>query len=103
MPDIGDFIRRSRRSTKIAIPAPGTPGDFRRSRRFARCVAGLIIILLSKACENSALAFARKLHVNKFERTSSATHVQCKARAMVLRCEDFWKQLVIGSTLFSSP
>ena len=45
MPDIGDFIRRSRRSAKIAIAAPGTPGDFRRSRRSAyktaRCVAGL--------------------------------------------------------------
>ena len=35
MPDIGDFIRRSRRSAKIAIAAPGTPGDFRRSRRSA--------------------------------------------------------------------
>ena len=45
MPDIGDFIRRSRRSAKIAIAAPGTPGDFRRSRRsaykIARCLAGL--------------------------------------------------------------
>ena len=44
MPDISDFIRRSRRSAKIAIAAPGTPGDFRRSRRsaykIARCVAG---------------------------------------------------------------
>ena len=29
MPDIGDFIRRSRRSAKIAIAAPGTPGDRR--------------------------------------------------------------------------
>ena len=26
MPDIGDFIRRSRRSAKIAIAVPGTPG-----------------------------------------------------------------------------
>ena len=33
MPDIGDFIRRSRRSAKIAIAAPGTPGE-------AKCVAG---------------------------------------------------------------
>ena len=45
MPDIGDFIRRSRRSAKIAIASPGTPGDFRRFRRsaykIARCVAGL--------------------------------------------------------------
>ena len=45
MPDIGDFIRRSRRSAKIAIAAPGTPGDFPRSRRsaykIAKCVAGL--------------------------------------------------------------
>ena len=44
MPDIGDFIRRSQRSAKIAIAAPGTPGDFRRSGRsaykIARCVAG---------------------------------------------------------------
>ena len=44
MPDIGDIIRRSRRSAKIAIAAPGTPGDFRRSRRsaykIAKCVAG---------------------------------------------------------------
>ena len=44
-PDIGDFICRSRRSAKIAIAAPGTPGDFRRSRRsaykIAKCVAGL--------------------------------------------------------------
>ena len=44
MPDIGDFIRRSRRSAKIAIATAGTPGDFRRSRRsaykIARCVAG---------------------------------------------------------------
>ena len=30
MPDIGDFIRRSRRSAKIAIAAPGTPGEDRR-------------------------------------------------------------------------
>ena len=45
MPDIDDFIRRSRRSAKIAIAAPGTPGDFRRSRRsaykIARCIAAL--------------------------------------------------------------
>ena len=45
MPDISDFKRRSRRSAKIAIAAPGTPGDFRRSRRsaykIAKCVAGL--------------------------------------------------------------
>ena len=45
MPDIGNFIRRSRRSAKIAIAAPGAPGDFRRSRRsaykIAKCVAGL--------------------------------------------------------------
>ena len=42
MPDIGDFIRRSRRSAKIAI---ASPGDFRRSPqsayKIARCVAGL--------------------------------------------------------------
>ena len=46
MPNIGDFIRRSRRSAKTSIAAPGTPGDFRRSRRsaykIARCVAGFI-------------------------------------------------------------
>ena len=52
MPDIGDFIRRSRRSAKIAIAAPGTPGDFRRSRRsaykIAKCVAGLSYFLLQK-------------------------------------------------------
>ena len=42
MPDIGDFIRRSRRLAKIAIAAPGTPGDFRRSAyKIAKCVAGL--------------------------------------------------------------
>ena len=45
MPDIGDFIRRSRRSAKIAIAAQGTPDDFRRSRRsafkIAKCVTGL--------------------------------------------------------------
>ena len=44
MPDIGDFIRRSRRPSKIAIAAPGTPDDFRPSRRsankIAKCVAG---------------------------------------------------------------
>ena len=44
MPDIGDLIHRSRRSAKIVITAPGTPGDFRRSRRSAykisKCVAG---------------------------------------------------------------
>ena len=40
--DIGDFMRRSRRSAKIAIAAPGTPGDFRRSAyKIAKCVAGL--------------------------------------------------------------
>ena len=33
MPDIDDFIRRSRQSEKIAIAAPGTLGDFRRSRQ----------------------------------------------------------------------
>ena len=42
MPDIGDFIRRP---AKIAIAAPGTPGDFCRSRRsaykIAKCVVGL--------------------------------------------------------------
>ena len=47
MSDIGDFIRRSRRSAKIAIAAPGTLGDFRRSRRsaykIAKCVAGLTV------------------------------------------------------------
>ena len=44
----GEFNRRylaSRRSAKIAIAPPGTPGDFRRSRRsaykIAKCVAGL--------------------------------------------------------------
>ena len=39
----GDF--RSRRSAKIAIAAPGTLGDYRRSPRsaykIAKCVAGL--------------------------------------------------------------
>ena len=60
IPDIGDFIRRSRRSAKIAIAAPGTPADFRRSWRsaykIARCVAGFrewrhrkIIIIIIKA------------------------------------------------------
>ena len=48
MSDIGDFIRRSRRSAKIAIAAPGTLGDFRRSPRsaykIARCVAGLRLL-----------------------------------------------------------
>ena len=38
------YAAGSRRSAKIAIAAPGTPGDFRRSRRsaykIARCVAG---------------------------------------------------------------
>ena len=45
MSDIGDFIRWSRRSAKIAIAAPGKPGDFHGSRRsaykIAKCVAGL--------------------------------------------------------------
>ena len=42
MPDIGDFIRRSRRLAKIAIAAPGTPGDFRRSAyKIAKSVADL--------------------------------------------------------------
>ena len=41
MPDIGDFICRSRRSAKIAIAAPGTPGDFRRSRRSAYKIADI--------------------------------------------------------------
>ena len=36
---IGDFIRRSRLPAKIAIAAPGTPGDFRRSRRSAYKIA----------------------------------------------------------------
>ena len=35
MPDIGDFIRRLRRSAKIVIASPGTPDD-----RQAKCVAG---------------------------------------------------------------
>ena len=39
MQNIRDFIRRSRRSRKIAIAAPGTPGDFRRSRRSAYKIA----------------------------------------------------------------
>ena len=45
MPDIGDFIRWS---AKIAIAAPGTPSDFRRSRRsaykIAKCVAGFRLL-----------------------------------------------------------
>ena len=45
MPDVGDFIRRSRRLAKIAIAALGTPANFRWSRRsaykIAKCVAGL--------------------------------------------------------------
>ena len=49
MPDIGDFIRRSRRSAKIFIAAPGTSGDFRRSPRsayeIAKCVTGLRKVL----------------------------------------------------------
>ena len=36
---VGDSIRRSRRSAKIAIVAAGTPGDFRRSRRSAYKIA----------------------------------------------------------------
>ena len=41
MPDIGDFIRRSRRLAKIAIATPGTRGDFRRSvYKIAKSVAG---------------------------------------------------------------
>ena len=45
MPDSSDFIRRLRQAAKIAIAAPGTPGNFRRSPRsaykIAKCVAGL--------------------------------------------------------------
>ena len=51
MPDICNFILRSPRSAKIAIAAPGTPDDFRRSRRsaykIAKCVAGLKALLCS--------------------------------------------------------
>ena len=73
MPDIGDFIRRSRRSAKIAIAAPGTPGDFRRSPRsaykIARCVAGFRNMknLLSEShsreyteCRDFTLLFCRE-------------------------------------------
>ena len=42
MPDIGDFIRRSWRSAKIAIAAPGTLGNFRRSPRSAYKIAWYI-------------------------------------------------------------
>ena len=38
MPDIGDFIRRSRRSAKIGIAASGTPV------KIARCVTGVMVI-----------------------------------------------------------
>ena len=42
MRNIGDFIRRPRRSVKIAIAAPGTPGEFRRSRRSAYKIAKFV-------------------------------------------------------------
>ena len=47
MPDISNFIRRSRRSAKIAIAAPGTPDVFRRpTYKIARCVAGLRLLVI---------------------------------------------------------
>ena len=65
MPDIGDFIRRSRRSAKIAIAAPGTPGDFRRWRRsaykVAKCVAGFKSPLNTKEAIQIVKAACRRL------------------------------------------
>ena len=59
MPDIGDFIRQSRRPAKIAIAAPGTPGDFRRSAyKIAKCVAGF---------SDSQFAWIGRLHVASLE------------------------------------
>ena len=53
MPDIGDFIRQSRCSAKIAIAAAGTPGDFRRSRRSAYKIA--------RQVEFASFSIARRL------------------------------------------
>ena len=59
MPDIGGFIWQSWRSAKIAIAAPSTHGDFRRSRRLAykiaRCVAGLKLPKLKRLLVRDAL------------------------------------------------
>ena len=80
MPDIGDFIRRSRRSAKIAIAAPGTPGDFRRSRRsaykIARCVAGLMCQVFSQYNRNSNL----NLILNTILPTFVTAHTFCASR-----------------------
>ena len=68
MPDIGDFMRRS---AKIAIAAPGTPGDFRRSPRsgykIARCVTGLRWSVLILTCVAGAVQRGGTGEV-KFER-----------------------------------
>ena len=65
MPDIGDFIRRS---AKIAIAAPGTPGDFRRSPRsakIARCVTGfsLMKVLTQPMSRTSAVAVYMRFEI----------------------------------------
>ena len=67
---VAGFIRRSRRSAKIAIAVPGTPSDFRRSPRsaykIARCVAGLLISCLLISL--SRLSYAQ-LEQAKLERS----------------------------------
>ena len=47
MQDIGDFICRSRRSAKIAIAPPGTPGD----RRIKSSSVSLALnVVISRCC-----------------------------------------------------
>ena len=71
MPDIGDFIRRS---AKIAIALPGTPGDFRRSRRsaykIAKCVAGFKVPIKTSILSGTAViaAVGREVTLNRKRR-----------------------------------
>ena len=57
MPDIGDFIPQSRGLANIAIAAPSTIGDFRRSPwsayKIARCVALVLLYVIASSVVKS--------------------------------------------------
>ena len=96
MPDIGDFIRRSQRSAKIAIAAPGTPGDFRRSRRsaykIARCVAGLT--------RNYKYRHAKTLRSNRFK--AFYTSLQSKKKKKKNTVQSIYTLLTSPPLVFKS-
>ena len=66
VPDIGDFIRRSRRSAKITIPTPGikSPSQCRRLKACDMSLLDIQMMCMDRRSENDRLAPWSKISLN---------------------------------------